>query len=503
MRSEITRLFALVGVTFCLASCDERSPLAPEDLSLAKGNSSNLAAPSGTNAIPMLSDRVDVFWTDNSTRETGFRVERSTSGGTTWVTAAMLPANTVALVDEGRTAEQRVCYRVSAVAGTQSSPSTMDCTTPPAAPAGLSATAVDLHTVKLAWADMSAVEDGYYLIRWADAEGSTETLIAEPPANATSYMDANLQSGRSYSYRVRAKKDGGLGSASNIATVALSTASADATPTSSSEVGVTWTDKTTTEDGFRVERSAASAGPWESAATTGPNATSYRDEGRAAEQQVCYRVVAFNTYGDAAPSNADCTTPPAGPSNLTVATAAQGIDVAWADNSAVEDGYAVERSEDGATYSAVAHLPANSTSYHDGGATGATMTYWYRVRAKKDGGFSDFSTVASALGGCVPLGATEVCFNGVADDDCDGLPEWSYSGSDPDCQVSCGAAECPAGTVCAPDGFCIAHCFDGAWNGDEGATDCGGACDAKCQTGQTCSINYDCASGLCLGGRCQ
>ena len=64
-------------------------------------------------------------------------------------------------------------------------------------------------------------------------------------------------------------------------------------------------------------------------------------------------------------------------------------------------------------FSAVADLPANSTSYHDVGVSN-TATYWYEVRAKKDGGFSDVSTVASATAGsCVPTSPTEVCGNGL------------------------------------------------------------------------------------------
>src|SRR5205085_8774031 len=98
--------------------------------------------------------------------------------------------------------------------------------------------------------------------------------------------------------------------------------SANATPLSSSAVSITWVDNAATEDGFRVQRSASSAGPWETAATTGPNVTSYSDGGRASEQSVCYRVTAFNAPGDSPTSNVDCTTPPAAPTDLK----ATGVD---------------------------------------------------------------------------------------------------------------------------------------------------------------------------------
>src|SRR2546425_3867805 len=113
--------------------------------------------------------------------------------------------------------------------------------------------------------------------------------------------------------------------------------------------------------------------------------------------QVCYRVLGLKRNGDASASNTDCSTPPAATSNLTAtALDQQTVDVAWKDNSSVEDGYEVQRATAQAgPYVAVASLPANAVSYRNNGLTTNT-TYWYRVRAIKDGGFGDFSDVASA-----------------------------------------------------------------------------------------------------------
>ena len=105
---------------------------------------------------------------------------------------------------------------------------------------------------------------------------------------------------------------------------------------------------------------------------------------------------------------------------------------------------------------------------------------------------------------CVPTSATEICGNGL-DDDCNGL----IDAADPAC-ASCqyGAYQecgdgCPIGSICNGGGCCVLHCFDGSWDGDEGDTDCGGACDAKCQSGQHCWSNWDCASYSCVGDICQ
>jgi hypothetical protein len=97
--------------------------------------------------------------------------------------------------------------------------------------------------------------------------------------------------------------------------------------------------------------------------------------------------------------------------------------------------------------------------------------------------------------------SAEVCDNGV-DDDCDGFVD----DQDPECFsgcIECSFYHCPPGFHCSFDGCCIPHCGDGYRNVDEGDVDCGGSCAAKCQTGQSCGLNYDCASGICSYSVCQ
>ena len=176
---------------------------------------------------------------------------------------------------------------------------------------------------------------------------------------------------------------------------------ANATPSSSSTLQLTWTDNSKVEDGFRVERSATTTGPWETAGTTGPDVTSFSDGERTSEHQVCYRVIAFRPSRDSGPSNTDCTNPPATPTSLTATAVDQRtIVLAWKDNSTVEDGYEAQRATaEGGPYGVVANLGADVVSYRDTGLSAST-TYWYRVRATKDGGFGDFlnATAATPLG---------------------------------------------------------------------------------------------------------
>jgi len=103
--------------------------------------------------------------------------------------------------------------------------------------------------------------------------------------------------------------------------------------------------------------------------------------------------------------------------------------------------------------------------------------------------------------GCIP---TEICNNGL-DDDCNGLVD----AADPACGGSicpygdCFSDYCGPGMICEFTGCCVPHCGDGYWDGDESDVDCGGSYCNRCQTGQHCWDNWDCASLSCVNNVCQ
>jgi hypothetical protein len=84
----------------------------------------------------------------------------------------------------------------------------------------------------------------------------------------------------------------------------------------------------------------------------------------------------------------------AGPSGLTaVLNASSEIVLAWQDNSTNEDGFQIEKSTDGTTFSVLADISADTTTYSDEELSGGTI-YWYRVCASAGSFFSDYSNTA-------------------------------------------------------------------------------------------------------------
>ena len=149
------------------------------------------------------------------------------------------------------------------------------------------------------------------------------------------------------------------------------------------------------------------------AGTAENGSTSFTDSGQLPEQQVCYRVIAFNDFGESAPSGVGCTIPPAAPTNLVATADAGGIVVTWTDNSAVEVNYVVVRNvlvphwfcPDGDEcyidyyyydYQPIASLGANTTSYRDSNI-GSGESYTYYVYALTERGSSDWSNPATVI----------------------------------------------------------------------------------------------------------
>lgn len=112
----------------------------------------------------------------------------------------------------------------------------------------------------------------------------------------------------------------------------------------------------------------------------------------------------------------EATAPPAAPTNLqAVALSNTQIRLTWQDNATDEDEYRIEaRSAASSTFTDLGAVPANSTAANIVGLSPST-TYFFRVRARNDQGFSPYSNVASATtqGGASTCtsGPTALCLN--------------------------------------------------------------------------------------------
>jgi hypothetical protein len=180
------------------------------------------AAPSNL-LIASLGISFRLSWSDNSSNETGFEVERATGSGV-FSRIASLGANATTLTDATVPPASTLRYRLRAYgAGTCYSQYTNEVSgiqPGTAAPSNLKATASAGGQIALSWADNTGDESGFKIERKTGASG-TYAQIATVGANVTSYADSTLQPGAAtYVYRLAAfTASGGATAYSNEASV--------------------------------------------------------------------------------------------------------------------------------------------------------------------------------------------------------------------------------------------------------------------------------------------
>jgi hypothetical protein len=238
-------------------------------------------APLNLLAEPASSSEIRLRWTDRSTNETAFEIERFSFGFPgRFARIAVVGANNTTFLDGGFSSDSNssTIYRVRAVNASGASPYSNEAASappaaPPTAPSDLAATATSATEIELRWRDTSSNEEGFKIEQAKDG-GPFVELASRAPANATTFLDSPLEPGHRYTYRIRAFNSGGDSPYSATAT-ATTDAPSDLTARalSKSQVALTWRDNKTDESGFRIERSSDSF-TFVEVATVGPNSTS-------------------------------------------------------------------------------------------------------------------------------------------------------------------------------------------------------------------------------------
>ncbi len=285
-------------------------------------------APTGVSASASTTAvAVTVTWTDASSDESGFYIYRNTSNTTTGATLLNSTGPGVQSYTDNATnsgasapaAGTTYYYWVSSfksfdestkTAASQNSSGGVSTLGIPAAPTGFTATSSFADSVSLAWTDASSTETGFDIEVSTNA-GSTYSSVTTTAANAVSYSHTGRTESTAYLYRIRATNAAGSSSwvtASSVTTPAA-VQSFTATAASSTQINLSWTDKSGVETGFRIERSTDNTN-WSLVTTTAASATSFSNTGLTASTLYYYRIRSdsYNGTNDSAWYTANATT---------------------------------------------------------------------------------------------------------------------------------------------------------------------------------------------------
>jgi Fibronectin type III domain/FlgD Ig-like domain len=233
--------------------------------------------------------------------------------------------NVATWTDTGLTKKTAYSYRVKAhnemgdsVWSNISGDTTKD--TKPTAPTLQSAAGVSYNAIDLVWTDNSDNEDGFRVERLS---GTSWMTVGNALPNVTTFHDTvGLDPLTSYTYRVVAFNNGGDSPSNQVVGTTLTPPAPNA-PTNlranavyEDEVELNWTDNSSIESGFYIERKV-SGGNWNPSISLPANTTAYSDPTASPSTTYTYRVRAFNGGGNSGWSNeASATTPNSPPPSI-------------------------------------------------------------------------------------------------------------------------------------------------------------------------------------------
>jgi transcriptional regulator CtsR len=366
-------------------------------------------APSNLVATPISSSQINLTWQDNSSDETGFKIERKTGSGS-YSQIATVGADVTSYSNSRLSANTTYYYRVRAYKGTLNSDyceeaSATTLPPPPSAPvlkSPASRSTVPTLTPRLEWnASSGAV---CYGVQVSTSSSFSNLLVNETGITDLFYDIAPgiLNWSTTYYWRVNASNSfnsTSRWSSSRYFKTAIgpppnAPSNLVATPISSSQINLTWQDNSSDETGFKIERKTGS-GSYVQIATVGANVTSYSNTRLSASTTYYYRVRAYKgTLNSDYCEEASATTLPPPPSAPTLESPTGGSTVPtstprleWNASSG-----AVSYEVQVATSSSFTNLLLNETGitdlYYDiaPGTLNWSTTYYWRVNARNSFG---------------------------------------------------------------------------------------------------------------------
>jgi hypothetical protein len=384
-----------------------------------------LDAPTSLVAQPISDQSVTLSWQDNCDFEAGYEVQRSDDAGP-YVQCALLDADVIGYDDAGLQLGVLYTYRVCAITQHNSSDFSNEASAATffPAPEELAAEPVSDQSIALSW-DYSLVQDkGYILITNATdqyeqflwngdssrfnqgfcierkAAGEDFMEIARTAPDVLGYTDQQLDYGATYHYRIRAYTDLNYSAYSEEvqSTIYLEQPSAIcATAVNDQQLHIQWSCPITFQQGYSLERSIDGAAFTEIASIE-PTTLEFTDSDLFCNTDYTYRVRSFcgSSCSEYSQEYTTQTSFPAPSSLITHLVSDTNVWLIWQDNSTCEQGFVIERRDDGSDFVEIGTAACNETSWNDT-TMAYGLQYTYRVRAFTNLNYSSYTNESTQL----------------------------------------------------------------------------------------------------------
>lgn len=179
----------------------------------------------------------------------------------------------------------------------------------PNTPSQLDGEALSGTQVRLTWQDNSGDESGFQIQQRTAGGGSFQPIMGNVGPDVEEQVVEGLMPETVYEFRLRAFNNDGFSAFSNIATVATLSGAPNAPldlrafPLSSTQIRLTWTDRSVNESQFVVESRSAQSGGWQTVEVLEAGIEQTVVSNLASDTPFTFRVRARNESGDSAASN--------------------------------------------------------------------------------------------------------------------------------------------------------------------------------------------------------
>jgi len=364
-------------------------------------------APSNLTATAILSNKVQLHWQDNSTNETGFKIERKTGAGGTYAQVGTVGANVTTFTNTGPIVNTTYFYRVKAYnLGGSSVPSNevsaMTLAAPVLTSPAIGATVTTL-TPTLTW--NASTNAASYNVQVATTTTFTTPLVNDSTTSLSYDITGGLNWNTYYYWRVNAQNDGGTSSWSTARRFKTSVGPPPDAPSdltavvqASNKVKLDWVDNSGNETGFKIERKTG-AGAYSQVGMVGAGIQTYTNISVSGGNTYTYRVRAYNLGGPSGYTNECPVTVLKAPTLLSPTSGATGQSLTptltWnAVTSATT--YSLQVATNSTFTSVVVDVNSIGVpSYDIPGPLNPLTTYYWHVSAQNSDGTSSWSTYRS------------------------------------------------------------------------------------------------------------